>query len=264
MNLSNISNRIAERVASSIGHQARPDLFLSDYKKIGTDTAKVLVGYSSVMGKPKSNDITRFVLSTFEGQLVADLSNARNYTAQSVISCFVKVPQMKLPIEEKNNMTAISSTTFIDHELHDTWKVCDEESGKHLVRTSGDDIENILATRYRAMKSHAGLTKLTAIASEQGELQLTKGTLVHAYVQGNTVEALVISAKGNKIRLRTKGGVVSDVPRQAILEVAKASMAESDETIDELRDFYKQFMSEDIVDKLYPPRNANKKTVNLQ
>jgi len=262
MNLGNISNKIAERVASSIGHESRPDLFISDYKTVGSDSAKVLIGYSGVMGKPNSHDINRFVLSTFDGQLIANLTNARNYPSHSVIACFVQTPKISLPIEEKKNMTAISSTSFIDHELHDTWEVSEEDNGRCLVRTSGDDIDSILATRYRAMKSHAGLTKLSAIASEQGELQLTKGTVVNAFVKGNTVEAIVISVKGNKVRIRTKSGSVGDVPRQAILEVAQAAITEDDETVEELRDFYKQFMSDEMVDKLYPPRDSAKKTKN--
>jgi len=268
MNLGNYSGTqhsasIGERLASSmegkIGHRA--DLFVSDFQSINKRAANALIGYSESIGKPDASEVEAFVLKYFGGKIVADLTNARNKANYSVIECILKVPVQKLEFEASEKMQPIvAGVRFLDTDLGSIWEAEGDEGEKMLVRENKEPIEAILMGRRRRMRSTSGMATFASIANEVGELEIAKDDYVQAYYDGEERQAVIASIGNDTVKIRLNDGKMATVAKNAVLRVTSKTSQHNASHINFLRDFYKQFTSDEIVDKLYP---ANKSADNL-
>jgi len=258
---SSIGERLAQKMSGKVGYRA--DLHLADYETINPKAARALIGYKASLGKPDSAEIEAFVLKVLGGKIVADLTNARNKADHHVVECVLKVPTRSRPIEDSNRMqTIVAGVRFMDVDLGDVWETESDDDGesKRLVQVSRDNIDDILLARRRAMMSRAGSVTFASIADEDGELDLAKDDYVTAYLSGESKQGVIASVGNDLVKIRLPNGKVVRAAKSAVLRVeAKASRHGSDH-IQFLRDFYKEFMAADMVDKLYPP---NKSEENL-
>lgn len=257
---SSIGNRLAASLAGKVGHRA--DLFLSDYEPINRKATKALIGYAENLGKPDTSEVESFVLKQFGGKVVADLTNARNKANFNVVECILKFPEQKRDYDDSKGMqTIVAGTRFMDTELGTIWETeADSDGNQFLVRNNKEDIGTIMMTRRKAMRSIANCVRFEQVRSEAGDLEFEKDDHVEAFYSNDQRQAIVASIGNDTAKLRLTDGKIITVAKTAILRVIAKTSKHGSEHIAFLRDFYKQFTSDEIVDKLYPP---SKSTDNL-
>lgn len=202
-----VGRQIAAKFASRLvpkGKDAssiRPDLYVADWKKADKDSAKVLVGWASVLNAPTSEVLDNFVLAQFEGKLQLSLPTIRIFPNECAASFIVKhlAPTRRLADTQQKNIIKIAPLRYLEAGTDRTWDVREGEDGtKHLVLVMDNNLEDLLEQRKRAIKTRRSSTpSFSRIAHTKGLLQVDIGDTVKFYYNGLLKEGKVSWVKND-------------------------------------------------------------------
>lgn len=228
--------RLRGKMASKVGHRA--DLYLGDYRTINQTTAQILIGYGDRFGIPTGNDITDFMVKSFSGQIVPQMATAKVHGDIEAISVVAEIYRPTRRLEEKNSMTAIASTQYVDSDMGETWEVMGDDETKYLARVMKDDIGAILQERRNRMTSQFTGKVCLANALSAGINQVEQGCLVRFYWNSSVLQGEVTQVQEHGIKINAEDGGTFTVPREAVTEVLRWSSKTENNLKETLGDYF--------------------------
>ena len=208
-------DRLQSRLAEQIGH--RGDLYIADHKTINAEAAKMLLGYENDIGNITSDDVARFIYSSFGGKLVPVMGTARVHN-EGAISLFVRKAGERRAYREIESMTKIGSTRAIC-KLGEVWDVREGTDGeKYLSRLVKDDIEELLRERRARMQIKSAHVRFDTLRTA-GIVELWAGDRVRVYQDSMLHKGEVVSVKPDTVAIRAESGILLEIPREAVMDV---------------------------------------------
>jgi hypothetical protein len=121
------------------------------------------------------------------------------------------------PIEDAQDLVeVISGTQFLDSELGQTWEVREEEGQKYLIRSTKDNIEDIIKERRRRMSIQARTVTATDLSA--GIPNLNVKDVVRYYDGGKILKGTVSNMTGTHVTVDGKS-----VDKHAVIEICQTS-----------------------------------------
>jgi len=237
--LSRLSQGLKEKIASSpTGKSGRSDLYLADWEQVGPAEARVLIGYSSHYPMPTRMQVTRWVVSSFNGLLDLKLETLKNHQEESAVSAIVAgTLQQKAPLEFAKDMVPVGGDRYASAD-ETIWAVVEQDGQKFLVREATEDITAILDQRSKHVKGGMGAWSTPSFSTiTAGITQLEVGDRVRFYMNNIVQQGTIKSVAPNVVKIEVNGDT-TPVPPAAVFSVEEKSPAAKKDKIKSLVDFF--------------------------
>ena len=231
-------SRMKEKMQSKVGHRA--DLYLGDFRSINKATAQILIGYDDRFGHPTGNDISEFMVKSFEGKVVPQMSTAKVHKDIEAVSVVAELYRFTRKLTDSESMTCIASTLYVDSDMGETWEVMGDGADKYLARVMKDDIGSIMNERRKRMTSQFTGKVCLANALSAGINQVEDGALVRFYWNGRILQGEVTQVQEHGVKVNAEDGGSFTVPREAVTEVLRWS----EKTESHLKESLSQYFAE--------------------
>jgi hypothetical protein len=136
------------------------------------------------------------------------------------------------PIEDAQDLVeVISGTQFLDSELGQTWEVREEEGQKYLIRSTKDNIEDIIKERRRRMSIQARTVIATDLSA--GIPNLNVKDVVRYYDGGKILKGTVSNMTGTHVTVDGKS-----VDKHAVIEICQTSPITTKNQQTEMQEYF--------------------------
>lgn len=238
-------NKLAEKMSTQLGY--RGDLFVADHRGINKNATKLLVGFNNSLGQPTKTDVTKFIVSTFDGRVSPRTETARIYPDIGAVSLVLSKVRPTRSYQDSKKMIAIASTLFLDETIGDKWEVQKNGDQIFLARIDEEDISDIVSNRMQRMQIKASVVTFDNLKGQRCVASAQVGDTVKFFDSNEVKEGVIVSIGPVKATIRVKGNIVAIDP-VAIFEVVKVGTSAKKDTTDILYDYYKKAYPENYGD----------------
>jgi hypothetical protein len=146
----NFTQKAGALLAAKLQQQsgARVDMFLADSVPVSASSSKVLIGYTARFGQPDAKQVVAFVAHKFAGKLdpkLETLQAVASKTGKTAMSLVLASKRAIMPISEKPNMLAVSSTMFMDQTIGANWEVKTRADGtEYFECIRGENVQELI------------------------------------------------------------------------------------------------------------------------
>lgn len=250
--MSNIHERMYNRVLASYATGVRGDLDIADFQKLDAVTAHLLIEFEPKIGRPKADDIERYFGKLFEGKIIPVMASASVKTNCVSIIAQLNVPTRSMEdAEDKSKMTPVmAGLMYIDNQLQDVWQVREDAQGKKvLAKESKENIDQIIAARRnRLFVTKSPSVSLSSVATAKELLPM--GSTVKAWHQGK-IQSLEITAKiQGGFKAKTQEGKETIVAKEGIVDLQKMADAAPNEDAKLMKYFEEAYGSKEYAKQL--------------
>lgn len=239
--INNVSSKICASVAEKMRDSARQDMALADYRMLDAAHAHAIIAYKGNV--PSTNEISKFVTTTFRGKAYASLETARVYANNSAIGVILSAPQITKDLKEAEKLQPVTASTFIDVNDDSEWKIVENPTThtKYLARALTEDFEQIMAAHKRARSSCPIVTASSSYEKVTANYLLANENDLVKFFSGNSVQCGTIKQVlpgGEDVKVITDEGELFTIPRTYIVEVLRKDPAEQKQIDTDRENFY--------------------------
>jgi hypothetical protein len=238
------NNNVGLAIGKALAHTQkkvlgfRGDMYFADAIPLNRAEAKVMIGYDRNLGRPNLEQIGSFVTAKFNGDVDPKLASVMYHERglQHAVTLATAMVSKRLPVEKAEEMTALSSTMFLDTQLQESWMIKADNGSEYLECVREEDISSVL-------KAARGKHVITASCNFSN---IATGSV--EYNTGDTVEFIadgILRAGVVKSKTDRKATVSSDdqsfcVDEQAVIKVLELSPKSAEAQRRVQYDFYKK------------------------
>ncbi len=242
-------DRLSEKMETNVGY--RGDIHIADYRPLSKRAGVLLVGYSSGLPSINSDDLSKFILRTFDGKAIPDMVTAKLHKLDNAVSVVIKQYQPTKKLEAKKQMVTLASTMFLDTDLGETWEQKEKDGVKFLARLEKEQLDDIVSARRDRMQVKASNLTLASIGSGV-PVSFREGDSITYYKDGCRREGQILGIYDSGIKVQAKEGRVHAITVDEILDVNDVSPTEKKKLDKNMRDYYQTIFGEDYAKLLTP------------
>jgi hypothetical protein len=210
-------------------------MYVADAKIINADTAKLVIAYDkSIASKIDSQQVINFVRQEFDNKIVPSMQTAKLHHKEGAVSVLATLYRPTRPvadIETAELLEVVADTQFLDTKLGETWEVREEEGQKYLIRSTRDNIEDIIKERRRRMSIQARTVVATDLSA--GIPNLNVKDVVKYYDGGKIMKGTITAMTGDTVTVDGK-----KIDKHAVFEICQTSATTTKNKIDEMQDYF--------------------------
>jgi len=255
--MNRINDKILDKLRAKLAKETpyRSDFVLADFQVLDADrgTATVLVHYDErAFGVPSKETVAESLLHLYRAQdgrprLLADAATVKHYPKHQAVSCTVRLPTIRRPIEDVkrfNLKPIVAGTVFLGENMEDTWKVGKSAEGSIFIeRLEDDDIDTILRERSKskAFRTHATTSlTLNRIAASASEINYSVGDKVNCAYKGKMRAGEIVGLSALGAQVRFGDGEQATLTTAALHGLVKAAAKSNQVNKQALKEYYRK------------------------
>lgn len=255
MSLSMFNRNVGLAIGKALAHDQksvlgyRGDMYFADYLPLNRAEAKVMVGYDKSLGRPTLNQIGSFVTAKFHGEVDPKLASVQYHETnrlQHAATVAVAMVTSRLPIEAREEMTAVSSTMFLDTSLNRSWEIKADGGKEYLECVRDEDIQSVLAAA-RNKKVVTAAVSFENIAT--GSVEYNTGDTVE-FIGNGILRVGTVKSKGEGKATISAEDQSYHVDAQAVIKIIEVNPKTAEAQRQEQFNFYKQIYGEKFAREL--------------
>jgi hypothetical protein len=256
--MTKMGKKLVERFASKIApsgdfQNSRPDLYLADWKRVSSHSAKLLVGWAASLEAPTPEAIDNFVLASFDGKIQLNIATLRVHPTSQAASFVVSSVVPTRHLKDASSLLKVGPTRYMERKANgeqDVWEVREDGDGnRHLVMLAEDNLDEVLEERKRAIQFRGqGRVASFDRLSTPGRPVVNDGDRVKFYHKGLLKEGTVLRREEGDFVIRS-GSTRCRVTEAAVIDVVTKDPATVMNQKERVRLYWERILGKEYVDK---------------
>jgi len=236
---------LRQRLASTNG--GRGDLYLADAEILGPRTARLLVGFATTLGAPKTAEVDAFLHKQFGTRVSASLESIRVFDqtlvrGQGAVSLLVAQNVATIPVAKAAEHKLVPATPLLfTAATGEKWDMTESQAGPVLMRREAEDLEAILQERMRRQALAGGGfgLRFASVDVKAGRANVMAGDEVRIVVDGSILRGVASGDADDEGNVTVKAGSKSyRVSKEQVVDVVRAGNKSRADASRDTREFF--------------------------